>query len=328
MELVRAALFFVLGACAPVTFDVAAQSHAVLAAYDRGDATAVGAVLAPGFVHFEGGSPHDRAALLARTAKRAAAPPSARVASRTFSDEHAVVAGDDATYIGRAAERGGGSRGGYIYDGYYTLGWHREHGAWRLATWTYQRAGEATERDTWDDIFTHDIGFEHAPNKLLVSSIADVSPGDALDVLMGQGRNALYLASRGWRVTGVDWSSEGIARAQAEAKQHGFSLATVDENIAQFDFGTAKWDLVTLIYAYAAHDAATLAKIRDAIRPGGLVVIEYFPKSERTPDGFAPGALRAAFAGFDVLRDEVVVDMPDWAEDAPTQLVRFVAKKR
>ena len=327
MACMRAALLSVLGACAPVTFDVAARSHAVLAAYDRGDAAAVGAVLAPGFVHFEGGAPHDRAAMLARTAQRAAAPPSARVASRTFSDEHVMVSSDDAPGVGRAAERGGGDRGSYVYEGYYTLAWHREHRRWRLAAWTYQPTGEASERETWDTIFEHDVGFEHAPNQLLVAATAAAAPGDALDIMMGQGRNALYLASRGWRVTGVDWSSEGIARAEAEAKRRGIALTAIDTDVETLDFGTAKWDLITLIYA--DDKLAMLPKIRDALRPGGLFVFDGFAKQPGDPaTDFDPAQLRAAFAdGFDILREEVVTDRPDWRQDRAT-LLRFVAKKR
>jgi SAM-dependent methyltransferase len=310
-----------LTSCAPVAFDVTARSHAVINAYDHGDAAVVGAALAPGFVHFEGGRPRDRDAMLARMHDVKTTP----MAQRTFSNEHAYVVGDDAVFIGQAAERGGGNRGSYLYDGYYALAWHREHGDWRLAMWTWQRAGE---RDFWNDVFTHDVGFEHAPNKLLVDAVANVPPGDALDVLMGQGRNALYLASRGWRVTGVDWSHEGIAHAQAEATKRGLALDTVDADIARFDLGTAKWDLVTLVYASGFDQPDQLAKVRQAIKPGGLVVIEYFGKTAAAPTGFEPGQLRRLFGdAFEVLRDEAVDDTPDWATDrAP--LVRFVARKR
>jgi SAM-dependent methyltransferase len=326
---VRAVIFIVLASCAPVTFDVTARSHAVLDAYDRGDVDAIANELAPGFVQFEG-SPHDRDETLARL--RAAK--LSHIAKRTFSHEHAYKTDDDAVYVGQAAERGDGNRGSYIYDGDYMFAWHREHGRWKLALWTWRAAGEIAERDTWNEIFKHDVGFEHAPNKLLVDSVANVTPGEALDVAMGQGRNALYLASRGWHVTGVDWSSEGIEHAQAEAKQHHLALETVQTDISRFDFGVAKWDLVTMIYA--GNDKAWLAKIKDAIKPGGFFVAEYFHDAKHGGatnvsgdlDGFATGELAAIFGdSFEILRDEVVDDVPDWATDRAS-LVRFVARKR
>jgi 2-polyprenyl-3-methyl-5-hydroxy-6-metoxy-1,4-benzoquinol methylase len=47
------------------------------------------------------------------------------------------------------------------------------------------------------------------PNEFLASVAAKLTPGDALDVAMGQGRNSLYLAREGWNVTGLDLSDVG-----------------------------------------------------------------------------------------------------------------------
>ena len=51
--------------------------------------------------------------------------------------------------------------------------------------------------------------------------------GQALDLAMGEGRNALYLAERGYRVTGVDISEVGVARADALARENNLTLNTV-----------------------------------------------------------------------------------------------------
>jgi 2-polyprenyl-3-methyl-5-hydroxy-6-metoxy-1,4-benzoquinol methylase len=55
--------------------------------------------------------------------------------------------------------------------------------------------------------------FDEAPNKLLVEVASQLSPGKALDVAMGKGRNALFLATRGWQVTGFDLAESGLERA-------------------------------------------------------------------------------------------------------------------
>jgi SAM-dependent methyltransferase len=326
-----AALAAVLcAACAPPVAapasppDVKQMSHAIIDAFDRGDVHAVDSQLALGFIQFEGTTPRDRAATLARARERLAAE---HVAQRTWSNEHSFVAGDDAVYIGEAAERGGGNRGSYIYDGYYTLSWHRAQGAWQLALWTWKRAGDAPERDFWDDVFKHDIGFEHAPNQLLVDSIANEKPGKALDVAMGQGRNALYLASKGWTTTGVDWSAEGIAHAREQATKRELALEIDDANIDHYDFGDAKWDLVTMIYAGADKDQ--LKKIVRSLKPGGLLVFEYFVPGPDVPDGGIPPAELDALlkGGFDIVRDDIVEAVPDWAVDK-AKLQRLVARKR
>ena len=70
----------------------------------------------------------------------------------------------------------------------------------------------------WNNVYAGDDPiFLDAPNRLLVEVAEQRSPGAALDVGMGQGRNSIYLALDGWRVTGFDPSDEGIRMARATA---------------------------------------------------------------------------------------------------------------
>ncbi|MEZ4261472.1 MAG: methyltransferase domain-containing protein [Polyangiaceae bacterium] len=310
----------------PTESEVRTWSHAILEAHDRGDVAALAEGLAASFVHFEGGTPSDRQTELGRVAKRKPGAP--HIASRGWSNEHVFVHGDRALFIGEAAEHMGGndSHGGQEFHGWYTLDWHREGDRWKLALWTWQRAGVAAARDMWNDMYRASTGFEKTPNKLLVDTVRDLKPGAALDVAMGQGRNALYLASRGWTVTGVDFADEGVRLARAAGAERGLALTAIDVDIDTYDFGVAKWDLVTMIYALDR--VSWIEKIKPSLKPGGVFVLEYFHKDAPDGDGFATGQLAKLFAeGFVVLRDEVVDDRPDWAMDRAT-LVRFVAKKR
>lgn len=304
------------------------MSHAVLDAWDHGDVAAIEAALAPELVHFEGGKPHDRAAELAKLRKRKPTTPT--IASRTWSDEHVDARADDAVFIGKAAEVQGSNtkKGGYRFRGWYVLHWVRRGDAWKLRLWTWHEADDGSQRDTWNQMFRNGVGFKHEPNQLLVDTVRGVRPGKALDVAMGQGRNALYLASQGWEVTGVDLSDEGIRQARAEADKRGLTLRTVNTNIDGYDFGVNRWDLVTMIYA--GDDVKWIEKIKPSLRKGGLFVVEYFAQDPEDPKdgGFARGQLAKLFAdGFDVLRDDYLEDEPDWALDR-AKLVRFVARKK
>ena len=73
-------------------------------------------------------------------------------------------------------------------------------------------------------------------------------PGRALDVGMGQGRNAIYLAQQGWDVSGFDPADKAVALAQQEAKRLGVSLRTQIVGDDEFDFGRNQWDLIVLSY--------------------------------------------------------------------------------
>jgi SAM-dependent methyltransferase len=296
-------------------------------AFDRADVAALRAALSPGFLHFEGGTPRTRDEEIGAATKRT--PGSPAVAERTWSHERVSVHEPYASFVGEALEREGNNDvhgGGYRFDGWYTLVWSREDGGWKLAFCGWRQGGAASERGVWNEIFHNDVGFEKEPNRLLVDTVAKLRPGKALDVAMGQGRNALWLASRGWKVTGVDFSDEGVRAARAAAAERHLGLDAVNADLETYDFGVAKWDLVTMIYV--PRKPAWIERARRSLKPGGLLVLEYFRENDPGDGGWAPGELAGLFKdGFDVLRDDVVEGTPDWAVSKAT-LVRFVARKR
>ena len=302
------------------------RSHEILAAMDHRDLAAVEAVLSPDYVHFEGDYT-DRAHELAELRSRG--PNAPHIGTRTWSHERVTVRPNDALVVGEALEHTAGNdvHGGYNYDGWYTFSWSRDGDAWKLTFLGWKSGGSAGKRAMWNEIFRNSIGFNHEPNRLLVDAVAHVRAGAALDVAMGQGRNALYLASHGWKVTGIDISDEGVLAARAVAAEKKVPLDAINVDIDRYDFGTNRWDLVTMIYA--TDNATWMEKIKPSLRKGGLLVLEYFAldPANGKDDGLPPGKLAKIFDGFDIVRDEVVDDVPDWASDR-AKLERFVARKR
>lgn len=72
----------------------------------------------------------------------------------------------------------------------------------------------------WDARYaSRDLVWGAGPNQFVAAELADLPPGAALDVACGEGRNALWLASRGWRATGVDFSTTGLQRAKRLAAE-------------------------------------------------------------------------------------------------------------
>jgi len=70
-------------------------------------------------------------------------------------------------------------------------------------------------REHWDERYgTEELIWKADPNRFLVEELQALAPGRALDVACGEGRNAVWLASKGWHVTGVDFSRAGLAKAQ------------------------------------------------------------------------------------------------------------------
>lgn len=120
------------------------------------------------------------------------------------------------------------------------------------------------------------------PNAFLVETVATLRPGKALDLGMGLGRNSIFLAQKGWDVTGIDLSDVGIAGAQERARRLGVQMKAIVADVNRFELGTDDWDLVCVLYFIIDENMPNLhQRVANAVKPGGLVVVE----------GVGPGGL-------------------------------------
>jgi len=186
------------------------------------------------------------------------------------------------------------------------------------------------EADRWNETYSSGRGFKAKPNALLVEAAKYLPAGKALDLGVGQGRNAIYLAQHGWDVTGVDITEVGIEQARARARELGLKLTLVLQDADVFNYGREQWDLVTVIYFNPRPYAK---RIQTALKPGGVVVVEGYhrnaTKKLRISAGvvFDSGELRELFKGFEVLRYEEVEDVADFGLEK-VRLVRLVGRKK
>lgn len=176
-------------------------------------------------------------------------------------------------------------------------------------------------------------GFALAPSDFVAEAVKGRKAGTALDVGMGQGRNAVYLAKQGWDVTGIDLSQVGLDAARANAEKAGVSIRAEKVAYDQFDFGVDKWDIIVIVFAWApVEDPSFVAKLRRSLRPGGLVLFEHFIKDANHPSppmirAPEPGKLRDYFSDFDISFYEETDGIGDWGGPG-SRLVRMVARKR
>jgi SAM-dependent methyltransferase len=194
-----------------------------------------------------------------------------------------------------------------------------------------------TRTDGWQVMFNKiytsaNPGYSTNPSALLVTVVEGRKAGRALDIGMGQGRNSVFLAMKGWDVTGFDISDEGLKVAAENANRAGVNVKTVLQSIQEFDLGTVQWDLIAIMYEPAPVTTTSyVEKISKSLRPGGLVVVESFASDRaaqiRRPVDIDPAELLAAFGGFRILHFEDVIAMPEWTQ-TKTRLTRLVAEKR
>jgi SAM-dependent methyltransferase len=136
----------------------------------------------------------------------------------------------------------------------------------------------------WDQRYGQP-GFAYGtePNDFLAANAERSIPakGAVLSLAEGEGRNAVYLAKLGFRVTGVDGSRVGLEKAQALAKDRGVHIDTVVADLADYDLGTSRWDGIVSIWCHmpTAERAKLHERVVAALKPGGVFILEaYTPK--------------------------------------------------
>ncbi|RNL86971.1 class I SAM-dependent methyltransferase [Halostreptopolyspora alba] len=151
----------------------------------------------------------------------------------------------------------------------------------------------------WDERFgSRDQLFSGSPNGALVAEVTGVPPGQALDVGCGEGADALWLASRGWRVTAVDISRVALERARAHAAdafpQVAPHVAWVRADLSVTPPPTGAFDLVSIQYFPLAYqpDHRTARGLLASVAPGGTLLFVGHEPSDPPPGderGVDPG---------------------------------------
>jgi tellurite methyltransferase len=131
-------------------------------------------------------------------------------------------------------------------------------------------------------------------------------PGLVLDLACGAGRNALYLARRGFTVIAVDISWEGLRRLSLRARDERLAVHPVHADLEHFELPVEKFDVIinTRFLLRSLFPA-----VRRALKPGGLLLFETFNTDEidvlggdiRREYALEKGELREAFADLEIL---------------------------
>ncbi len=148
--------------------------------------------------------------------------------------------------------------------------------------------GAEADKERWNKKYeTENYLFGRDPIPFLKDHVDLLPKGAALDLAMGEGRNGVFLATKGFQVTGVDISEAGFKKARALASEKGVKLTTVVADLEQYTIPPSSYDVIICTY-FLQRDL--FPKITAALKPGGVALIEtytvdhlqYRPKFNRT----------------------------------------------
>ena len=142
-----------------------------------------------------------------------------------------------------------------------------------------KRIGAPTRAAEWDARYRERDGamWSGRPNGRLVFEVAGLTPGRAFDVGSGEGADAIWLALRGWTVTGIEISEVAVGRARTEAEGVGAAVEWICGDALQISFPAGSFDLVSMQYPALPKAAGEVAMraLLDTVRPGGLLLATY-----------------------------------------------------
>jgi SAM-dependent methyltransferase len=120
-----------------------------------------------------------------------------------------------------------------------------------------------------------DLVWSAGPNVFVEAICSPLAPGRALDLAAGEGRNALWLAERGWEVTAVDFSSVGLDKALRAAEARDVRLETEVADLTSYVPTSVGYDLVLIVYLHlgAAELPLIIEGAARAVAPGGRLVV-------------------------------------------------------
>ena len=174
------------------------------------------------------------------------------------------------------------------------------------------------EREDWDRRYRGtELLWTAEPNRFVAAELQELPPGRALDLGTGEGRNAVWLAERGWRVTAVDFSPVALDKGRRLAQTRGVDVDWVLGDLRAYRPELAAYDLVLVAYLHLppAERAAVLRGATAALaRHGMLLVVGHDVANLAEGVGgpqdpavlYTPEAIAAELTGLTVRRAERV----------------------
>jgi tellurite methyltransferase len=183
-----------------------------------------------------------------------------------------------------------------------------------------QLTGVRNPRDSktlWDRRYSKRFFvYGKAPEKFLAENYDYIPYGaTVLDMGMGEGRHAVFLAQKGYKVTGIDLSSVAVKKANMLAKEFGVKIRTVVASLKKYKIKDASYDAIICFYWV---DRSMVEKISRWLKPGGVLIYEGYTLNQRKLKGFKndpenyflkQGELLTMFKGFRVLKFEEAIHL-------------------
>jgi SAM-dependent methyltransferase len=145
----------------------------------------------------------------------------------------------------------------------------------------------------WETAHRASAGGPAEPNRTLTRTAEQLAGGAALDAGCGEGVDALWLASRGWRVTAVDFVDTALERGRARSAEIGVDIDWLQADLSVWTPPACRFDLVSAHYLHGiAQRDELFRRLAAAVRPGGtLLIVGHHPSNADISGGTVPDSV-------------------------------------
>ncbi|MGA8246303.1 MAG: class I SAM-dependent methyltransferase [Nocardioides sp.] len=159
------------------------------------------------------------------------------------------------------------------------------------------------DAESWNERYREtELVWSATPNRFVEAELAELSPGRAVDLAAGEGRNAIWLARRGWRVTAVDFAQAALDKGRRLAGDLPVDWVCADATTWS---GDASYDLCVVAYLQlvAEQRRAAVRQGFASLRPGGTFLLVAHDTSNLTEGVGGPQDAAVLMTADDVLAD-------------------------
>lgn len=158
----------------------------------------------------------------------------------------------------------------------------------------------------WNLLFDQQVyAFGETPNRYMANKLEEVPPAKVLLPGEGEGRNAVYLAEKGWKVSAFDLSEKGKEKADRLAQKKNVEIDFRVGDVKKMTYPENYFDALVLIFAHFMPDQrrAYHQKLLSYLKPGGKLVLEGHARLDEEPVDirFNLNELKADFKGVDFI---------------------------
>jgi len=201
--------------------------------------------------------------------------------------------------------------------------------------------------DRWNDRYsTDEFAYGEQPNNYLKEQLTNLETGTILFPAEGEGRNAVFAAKLGWKVSAFDISIEGKNKALQLAENNNVSIDYQVGELQELDYEVEQFDAIALIYAHfpSAIKSSYHKTLSNYLRKGGLLIFEafskkhldYLAKNEKVGGPkeidmlFSIGEISADFENYEILvLEEKEIELNEGLfHNGQGSVIRFVGRRK